>query len=85
MSVAIQPRVEDDPSATAISGWFVASAARVCGSNGIGISPFGGQSSAIALFASRTASEQNNSLLLLFFRKEDSSFLKERSKELSTL
>jgi hypothetical protein len=48
MSVAIHPRVDEDPSATTTSGWLVANAARVCGSSGVGISPIGGQSSATA-------------------------------------
>ena len=43
MSVAIQPRVEEEPSATASNGWLVASADRVCGRRGMGRSPEGGQ------------------------------------------
>jgi hypothetical protein len=48
MSVAIHPRVEEEPRATAINGWLVASAARVWGSRGVGRSPAGGQSAAKA-------------------------------------
>jgi hypothetical protein len=48
MSVAIQPRVEEEPSATMMSGWFAAKAVRVCGSNGTGIGATAGQSSALA-------------------------------------
>jgi hypothetical protein len=73
MSVAIQPRVEDEPRATAIRGWLVASAALVCGSRGMGMSPVGGHCSARA--------EQQKSRK----SKKESSFLKKRTKKLLSL